>query len=169
LDKFYGREAQEDLPMSNANALDTKKQDYRTAIVADVTPKEAFDKISHVSEWWATNFEGSSEKLNDIFTVRFASGDMYKVKVSEFIPDKRIVWQVIDSHQSWVANVTEWTGTKILWEVSAQKDSTQIDMTHIGLVPSFECYDKCIQGWDFLLHKSLIKLLTENKGLPAKS
>jgi uncharacterized protein YndB with AHSA1/START domain len=142
-------------------------QDYHISITADITPKEALDKISRVSEWWATNFEGSSQKLNDVFTVRFGSGDMYKVKVTEFIPDKKFVWQVIDSHQGWVANETEWTGTKILWEVSAQKDDTQIDMTHIGLVPIIECYDKCTQGWDYLLQKSLLRFLTENKGLPA--
>ncbi len=142
-------------------------QDYHTCITADITPKEALDKIGRVSEWWATNFEGSSQKLNDIFTVRFGSGDMYKVKVSEFIPDKKIVWQVIDSNQTWVANATEWTGTKIAWEVSTQKDGMRIDMTHIGLVPGIDCYNRCKQGWDYLLHKSLFRYLTENIGLPA--
>jgi hypothetical protein len=153
--------------MSNTNALNSNKQDYRTAIVANVTPKEAFDKIARASEWWANNFEGSSQQLDDVFTVRFGNGDMYKLKVSEFIPDQKITWQVIDSNQTWVTNITEWTGTKILWEVSAQEDGTRIDMTHIGLGPSLDCYDKCIQGWDYLLHKSLIGLLTDNKGLPA--
>ncbi|MGZ3618084.1 MAG: SRPBCC family protein [Ktedonobacteraceae bacterium] len=147
-------------------AISKKKQDYHSSITSHITPKEAFDKISRVSEWWATNFEGSSQKLNDIFTVRFRSGDMYKIKVSECIPDKKIAWQVIDSNQTWVANETEWTGTTILWEVSAQKDGTRIDMTHIGLVPSIECYNKCTQGWDYLLHKSLFRFLTETKGLP---
>jgi hypothetical protein len=143
-----------------------EKQDYQTSITAHITPKEALDKISRVSEWWSTNFEGSSQKVNDIFTVRFGSGDKFKVKVSECIPDKKIAWQVMDSNQSWVANVTEWTGTKILWEVSVQKDGTRINMTHIGLVPSIECYSKCILGWDYLLQKSLLRFLTENKGLP---
>ena len=152
--------------MSSANGLNMKTQDYHSTFVANVTAKEAFDKISSVSEWWSTNFEGESQKLNDIFTVRFPDGDMYKIKVSEFIPDKKIAWQVIDSHQTWVANATEWTGTKILWEVSAQKEDTRIDMTHIGLAPSIECYDKCTLGWDYLLNKSLFKFLSENKGLP---
>lgn len=152
----------------NNAAMNMKNQDYRSSIVANVTPKEALDKISRVSEWWAKNFEGSSQKLNDIFTVRFGNGDMYKGKVSEFIPDQKIAWQVIDSHQTWVANVTEWTGTTILWEVSVQEAGTQITMTHIGLNPSLECYETCSnKGWDYLLHKSLLSFLTENKGLPA--
>lgn len=152
----------------NNAATNMKDQDYQSKIVANVTPKEAFDKISRVSEWWGTRFEGSSQKLNDVFTVRFGNGDMYKGKVSELIPDKKIVWQVIDSNQTWVANATEWTGTKILWEISVQKEGTQIMMTHIGLNPSLECYETCSHhGWDYLLHKSLFKFLTEDKGLPA--
>lgn len=143
-----------------------EKQDYHGSIIVTSTPKEAVDKISRVSEWWVKNFEGNSQKRNDIFTVRSGSGDRYTVKVSEFIPDKRIVWEVIDSHQGWVKNETEWTGTKIVWEVSAQKDGTHIAMTHIGLVPSIECYTKCTLGWEYLLHKSLFKFLTENAGLP---
>jgi hypothetical protein len=147
-------------------SLNTNKTDYHGSIVAKITPKEALDKISRVSEWWATNFEGSSQKPNDIFTVRFKSGDMYKVKVSELIPENKIAWQVIDSHQGWVKNQNEWTDTKILWEVSTQKDGTRIDMTHVGLVPNIECFDKCTLGWDYLLNKSLFRFLTENKGLP---
>lgn len=145
--------------MSNANALNTNKQDYHTAIVANVTPQEAFDKICRVSEWWATNFEGKSQKLNDIFTVRFGNGDMYKLEIVEIAPNKKVVWQVIDSNQTWHPDNTEWTGTKIVWEISSQKDAIQIDMTHLGLVPKFECYDMCRQGWDFLMHQSLIQRL----------
>ena len=143
------------------------KQDYHSDIVTNVTPTEAFEKIGRVSEWWATNFEGGSQKLNDVFTVRFGSGDMYKVKIIELVPNKKIVWEVIDSYQGWVKDHTEWVGTKILWEVLPKKDGTRIDLTHIGLVPIIECFDKCIQGWDYLLQKSLIKFLTEKKGLPA--
>jgi Activator of Hsp90 ATPase homolog 1-like protein len=150
----------------SVRSLNINEQDYQGSIVAKVTPKEALDKISRVSEWWAKNFEGSSHKPNDIFTVRFGSGDRYQVKVSEITPDKKITWDVIDSYQGWVKNQTEWTGTKILWEISVQEDGTRIEMTHIGLAPTLECHDKCIQGWDYLLHRSLFGFLTVNKGLP---
>jgi hypothetical protein len=39
-------------------------------------------------------------------------------------------------------------------------------MTHVGLVPDIECYDMCSQGWDYLILKSLLNLITENKGNP---
>jgi hypothetical protein len=140
-------------------------QDYQSSITADIAPQVAFDKIARVSEWWSKDFEGKSEEPNDVFTVRFKNGDMYKVKVAEIIPNK-IIWEVIDSYQGWHNDHTEWVGTKIVWEVFPQKDSVEVKMTHFGLVPEFECFDKCSQGWDYLMQKSLSKFLTENTGLP---
>ena len=142
------------------------KRDYHSSVVAKITPQEALDKISRVSEWWATHFEGSSQKLDDVFTVRFGNGDMYKLKVSEMIPDQKIIWDVIDCYQGWNKNHTEWLGTEIVWEVSPQKENVEVKMAHLGLVPEFECFSNCSQGWNYLLQKSLFRFLTENKGLP---
>ncbi len=143
-----------------------QQQDYQSSITADITPEEAFDKISRVSEWWGRNFEGQSRKLNDIFTVRFSNGDMYTMKIVELVPNKKVAWQLVDSNQTWHPDSTEWTGTKIVWEISFPKNATQIDMTHVGLVPSFECYDRCNQGWNYLIKQSLFQFINENKGLP---
>lgn len=143
-----------------------KKQDYHCSITAHVTPREALDKIARVSEWWAKNFEGHAQKLNDVFTVRF--GDTFVTfKISEFIPDKKIVWQVIDCYLHWIEDKTEWNGTKVVWEISSHNNEIQIDMTHIGLTPDVECYDNCKPGWDSHIKGSLFKLLNEGKGSPA--
>jgi hypothetical protein len=144
-------------------------QDYQGSITAGISPKEAFDKISRVSEWWGTNFEGQARKLNDIFTVRFGNGDRYTMKVVEMVPDQKVVWLVVDSNQTWHEDRTEWTGTKIVWEISSQNATAHIAMTHVGLVPSFECYDQCQQGWNYLIQQSLFRFMTENKGLPVES
>ncbi len=141
-------------------------QDYQSSITTYSTPEEAFEKISRVSEWWAKDFEGRSEEPNDVFTVRFQNGDMYKVKVSESIPHKKILWDVIDSYQGWHDDHTEWVGTKIVWEVLPKTDSTEVQMTHAGLVPEFECFAQCRLGWDYLMGKSLLNLLNSNKGMP---
>ena len=139
---------------------------YHSSISTSVSPQVAFDKICRVSEWWATNFEGKSEKLNDVFTVRFKNDDMYTCKISQIIPDEKIVWDVIDAYQSWHDNHTEWVGTKILWEVYTQENVTHVKMTHLGLVPEFECFEKCNQGWNYLIDQSLQKLLNDNEGMP---
>ncbi len=91
----------------------TEKQDYRTEISANVTSQEAFDKISRVPEWWGKNFEGKSKKVNDVFTVRFAIGDVYKMRVAEIDPNKRIVWEVVDAFQGWVKKRLNGWGQKL--------------------------------------------------------
>jgi len=39
-------------------------------------------------------------------------------------------------------------------------------MTHIGLVPGIECYERCNEGWNHFIKESLFSLITEEKGLP---
>ena len=46
-----------------------EQQNYTCSITANTTPAEAFEGITRVSGWWATNVRGSCNRLNDIFTV----------------------------------------------------------------------------------------------------
>ena len=142
-----------------------KKPDFHATIHTKVSAKAAFDKINDVPAWWSKNFQGSAKKLNDIYTIRF--GDIWKMfKVVEFVPNKKAVWEVTDCHMPFLADQQEWKGTKLVWEISEQKDSTQIDFTHAGLTPEIECYALCNKGWTFFIHESLLKLLNENQGDP---
>lgn len=144
-----------------------KEQDYQSSFTANVSPRETLEKISRVPEWWGKNFEGKSQELNDVFTVRFPSGDRYQAKVAEIQPDTKIIWEFIDAYQGWVKNPTEWVGTKIIWEVTPQKEGVEVKMTHVGLVPELECFDTCSHGWQYLMQESLFQFLNEGKGHPA--
>jgi len=141
--------------------------DYRTVLTTNISPREASEKIPQVSKWWSTIFEGSSSKVGDMFTVRFKkTGDWYTIRIDEMSPDKKIVWHVIDAEQTWHEHRKEWVGTTIIWEISPANNGSTITMTHRGLIPDFECYDKCKMGWDYLLKESLYKFLTRGAGQP---
>ena len=142
-----------------------EKQNYTATIVVNKSAEEAFKSINNVSKWWAKNFEGSSEKLDDVFTVRFGE-TFVTFKIVEFIADKKVVWNVTDCNLHWLKDKKEWKGTKISFEISEQRDSAQIVFTHIGLVPDAECYNDCQKGWDQNIKQSLFKLITEGKGNP---
>ncbi len=90
-------------------------------------------------------------------------------KIIEVVPDKKVVWQVTDCYLHWLKDKKEWKGTRMSFEVSTKNNSTQINFTHIGLVPEIECYDGCAKGWNQYVKESLFKLITEGKGLPDKS
>jgi hypothetical protein len=145
-----------------------EKQNYTASIKVDATPQEVFKSINNVTDWWTENTEGSSQKLNDEFTVRFGDIHYSNQKLVEFVPNKKVVWLVTDSHLSWIKDKQEWTNTKISFEIISKGTYTQLIFTHIGLVPELECYNDCRKGWDLYIKDSLFRLLTSGKGLPDK-
>jgi len=143
-----------------------KKQDYNISLTVNATAQEAFAGINNVIKWWTEESEGSSQKLNDEFTVRFFD-DLHvsRQKLVEVIPDKKVVWLVTDSKLNFLKDKSEWTNTKISFEIVEKDAKTHINFTHFGLVPQVECYEACTKGWDHYIG-SLFKLLTEGKGTP---
>jgi len=144
-----------------------KEQNYHTSITVDSTAHEAFETINSVTEWWTENLEGSSRKLNDEFAVRFGDVHYSRQKLVEVVPGKKVVWLVTDSKLSFVKDKSEWTNTKISFEISSQNDKTKIDFRHLGLVPEMECFDACSNAWSQYI-QSLQMLLTTGKGQPEK-
>jgi len=143
-----------------------KNQEFNCSITVNITPKEAFKMISRVSEWWIMEVEGKTKKLNDEFTVR--AGTTWKsFKITEVIPDKKIVWLVSDCNLPWNTDLKEWKGTQIVWEISTENNSTKINFTHIGL-SKLDCGNQCMNSWGGYIKQSLFKLITEGKGLPNK-
>jgi len=141
-----------------------EQQNYQRVINASSTAKQVYDLINNVPLWWTEDFEGSAEKVNGTFTVRF--GDIFKTfEVKELEPNKKMVWQVIDCYMPWLSDKHEWTDTSVVWDISKENDSTKITMRHIGLVPEVECYKDCEKGWNYYLNESLAKLVN---GEPAK-
>ncbi len=133
-----------------------KKQDFNARITVNAKPKETLKKIAQVNDWWAKDFTGKAEKLNDTFTIRFG----------EVIADKKIVWHVTDSYLPWLRDKKEWNDTEIVYELSPDNNQTQVDFTHLGLVPGIECYERCEKGWKRFATISLPKFVNEGMGLP---
>jgi len=137
---------------------------FTTTILVDNSPKEVFDAINNVRGWWQGAIEGNSEKLNDEFGYTMRDIHYSKQKLVELIPNEKIVWLVIDSNLSSFDNKSEWTGTKIIFEITEINKKTQVRFTHIGLTPAFQCYGDCSWAWGQLIEESLFSLITTGKG-----
>ncbi len=142
-----------------------KKQDYSTSFKADSSQAETFKSITNVSKWWTENVEGSSQNVNDVFTVHFGQTNI-TLEVAESVSGKKISWNVIDCNKHWLKNKKEWKGTRITWEISAEGNATIVSFNHLGLVPGLECYAVCEDAWSDYLHNSLLKLIESGKGQP---
>ena len=139
-------------------------ENFTTTILVDNSPQEVFSAINHVRGWWQGEIEGSTDKLNDEFTYQMEEMHFSKQKIVEFIPDQKVVWLVTESKLNFVSKKNEWTGTKIIFEISETNNKTKLRFTHLGLFPEFECYGGCSGAWGDLIQKSLFSLITTGKG-----
>ncbi|HEX9512794.1 MAG TPA: SRPBCC domain-containing protein [Puia sp.] len=154
--------------------------DFTTTILVDQTPKETFNAINNVRGWWSEEIEGPTDKLNDVFNYHFEDIHRCRVKLIEVIPDKKVVWHVMDNYfkpgifddpshplpSEDGFDKTEWIDTKIIFEISEKEDKTQVVFTHLGLVPEYECFDVCANGWNHYIGESLLSLIATGKGQP---
>ena len=140
--------------------------DFTTTIVVDQTPSQVFNAITKPREWWSQEIEGGTEKLNDVFNYHYKDVHTAKMKLIEVIPNKKIVWLVMNNHFSITKDVNEWTGNKIVFEITEKDGKTQLQFTQLGLVPEYECYDMCTAGWNNYINHSLYDFITTGKGQP---
>ncbi|WPU96036.1 SRPBCC domain-containing protein [Mucilaginibacter sabulilitoris] len=140
--------------------------DFNTTFSVDNTPKEVFNAVNNVRGWWSERIDGGTEQLNDEFTYQRWELHKCTMKLIEVIPDKKVVWQVLDNYFSFTEDKTEWIGTKISFDISEKDGKTQLLFTHWGLVPAYECYDVCFDAWSSYIKGSLQNLITTGKGEP---
>ena len=141
-------------------------QSLTTSFTVDQTPEEAFDAINNVRGWWSGEIDGNTDKLGEVFTYRYKDVHRTTQKITEFVPGKRVVWHVTDAKLNFVKDKTEWNGTDIVFDIAKKDGKTEVRFTHVGLVPTFECYGGCSGAWGFYINDSLRNLITTGKGAP---
>ena len=140
--------------------------DFTTSFVVDQTQEEVFKAVTNVRGWWSEEIEGGTEKLNDEFTYHYQDVHISKMKLTEVIPNKKVVWLVLDNYFKFTKDKSEWKGNKIIFEIAEKENKTQLKFTQLGLVPAYECYDICQDAWSTYINNSLRSLITTGKGQP---
>ncbi|RYG19840.1 MAG: SRPBCC domain-containing protein [Chitinophagaceae bacterium] len=139
---------------------------YTTTFLVDQSAKEVFDAVTNVRGWWSEEIEGITNQLNEEWDYHYQDVHRCKMKIIELVPHKKIVWLVLDNRFSFTEDKEEWKGNKLVFEITAKGDKTQLQFTQIGLVPTCECYDICENAWNTYIQKSLYSLITTGVGLP---
>jgi uncharacterized protein YndB with AHSA1/START domain len=105
---------------------------YTTAIEFKRSPVDVFSHIIQLSKWWAEEFLGDEIKPNSTFVLKAGDGHYSKNKVIEFVPNKKFVWVTTESKRS--SDNFDWTGTKMIFELTAKGETTLVTFTYDGVV-----------------------------------
>ena len=142
------------------------EKSFITTVTFEKSPQEIFEHLTrNVVKWWGgKDLKGNTVALNDEFTIHHPGTHFSRQKVVELIPDKKVVWLVTESEFSWLeGNKSEWTNTKMIFELSADGNKTILQFTHEGLVPGLECYERISEGWNIVIKSWLFKFVNTSK------
>ena len=143
-----------------------EKKSFTANILADNTPSEVFAAINNVRGWWSEDIEGNTDNLNEVFLYHYKNVHICKMKIVEFIPGEKVVWLVMENYFNFIKDQSEWKDTKIIFEIQKKGGRTELNFTHLGLVPDYECYNVCHDAWSSFIKNSLYNLITTGKGQP---
>jgi uncharacterized protein YndB with AHSA1/START domain len=144
-------------------------QSYTTVLSVERSPQEVFDAINDVRSWWNRNLEGASGAVGDEFVHHVEGIHRAQIAVTELVPGERVVWRVLDNWFSFIGDQREWKDTEIRFDIAGDDGTTEIRFTHVGLVPSDECYAVCETAWGHYIHNSLRRLIINGEGMPNSS
>ncbi len=97
-------------------------QSYRTTLVVDATPDQAFEAINDVRGWWSQDVDGRTDTVGAEFAYRGNQDGVNvhraRIRVTELVPGQRVVWHVLDNWMSFIDDQAEWKDTRIVFEIS---------------------------------------------------
>lgn len=140
--------------------------DYVSEFWVDQPPAKVLAVIGDVRAYWAprgnlanATIEGTATERGAEFTYRDRGIAYCRFRVTEIVPERRAVWQVLDSRLTWVDDEDEWNGTQVVFDLRPELGGTRVRFTHRGLTPTLECYRECSRGWSGVISDSLQGLL----------
>ena len=133
-----------------------EKKRYSVEIEVAKSLEDVFKHLIDISKWWPEEFIGDSLELNKEFVLRTGDSHYSKNKVIEFVPDKKFVWLTTESLRK--PDNFDWTGTKMIFELTPKGNTTLLKFTYDGVVLENE-YDRLVQICDFVIKEKLYNLI----------
>ncbi|SHE10745.1 Activator of Hsp90 ATPase homolog 1-like protein [Chlamydia abortus] len=118
---------------------------------------ETLTTAEGLSEIW-TNELIVNNQIGFINEFRFGSNDITKMRIEEFITNKKVVWQCIDSNP-------EWLGTTISFDIVEKNGKSFITLRHSNWKEVTPFYRSCNYNWAIFLY-SLKSYCEDGDGIP---
>src|SRR4051812_18864647 len=118
------RSSQNQLPHNMNN------QDFTTTILVDQTPDVVFNAVTNPRAWWSEEIEGNTNRLNAEWNYHYKDVHVCKMKITELVPDTKVVWHVLENAFNFVKDQSEWVGTNVVFDISRKDHKTLLRFTH---------------------------------------
>lgn len=155
-----------------------EKQGFTTTIQVEQTPLQVFNAVVNPGAWWSEEITGGTAQAGDIFDYHFQDIHRAKIKLTEVVPNQKVVWLVLENYfkpglfdepvkaDGFENDKAEWVDTRIIFEITEKDGKTQLRFQHEGLTPDYHCYAVCENAWSHYIKDSLYGLITTGKGQP---
>ncbi|MGK9126298.1 SRPBCC domain-containing protein [Olivibacter sp. SA151] len=144
--------------------MKSENKSFSTTLVVNAKPQEVFKAVNNVRGWWSENINGDTDKLHSEFSYHYQDVHRAKMKITEMVPNEKVVWHVLDNYFKFAQEKTEWKDTYVIFELSEKDGKTTLRFTHQGLVPAYECFQICHDAWTHYVQNSLKDLILTGKG-----
>jgi hypothetical protein len=129
---------------------------YSVEIEVAKSSNEVFSCLIDLTKWWPEEFIGENIKINSEFVLKTGEGHYSKNIVTEFVPHEKVVWLVTESRRE--HDNFDWTGTRMIFELTTRGDNTEIKFTYDGVVLENEI-ERLAQICDFVIKEKLKSMI----------
>ncbi|PTR01386.1 uncharacterized protein YndB with AHSA1/START domain [Mucilaginibacter yixingensis] len=140
--------------------------DFTVSFAVSQPAQDVFNAVTNVRGWWSENIEGNTANQGDEFVYQAQDLHYCKIRLTEVVPNQRVVWLVTYNYFKFTKDKAEWMGDQIVFDITEKDGQTELTFTQHGLTPQAECYDICSKCWTEYVTESLRNLITVGKGQP---
>lgn len=111
---------------------DYTKAHYSVSVVLTKPIGYVFDHLIDLSQWWPEDFSGENIALDSEFVLSSGGTHFSKNKVIELVPDRKFAWLTTEAIRK--TDNYDWTGTKMIFELTPYDEDTLLKFTYDGVV-----------------------------------
>jgi uncharacterized protein YndB with AHSA1/START domain len=138
--------------------------DYARRVAFRASSEPVFKAIATVEGlqgWWTTLVSGSGSSGGEL---RFGFEGLKEhiiMRVEETTCPFSVRWTCIEHTE-----LDDWAGTQVTFDIAPRgAEGCELSFRHVGLRPSFDCYEMCEDGWEHFL-MSLVGYVDRGEGTP---
>lgn len=110
------------------------------------TPEKIYKAITTeegIASWWSKT-NNAKAQAGSIYRIYFGPDYYKEIKVTELVPNKKVVWKILDAHPEWVS-------TTITFDIGIGNNNTELRFRHSDWKDYTNMFAQCNHHWGIFL------------------